>query len=330
LDTKRRQLLAWVAEHLGQPVVDHQPLVGGCSSLILLCRFSGGGHVVVRQIENAAWLAREPTIIAQEATALRLLSDSQPGPLMTPELVAADVEAGRLVMSFLPGRLRADAHEIRAGASAMAATAAAIAAVELPPDHGLPTFRPWVGQQPAPPPWGDQALWREAIDLYLTRRADRGINRHGWPSVHGDNPVLLHRDFHPLNLLWPDPSETNAGPGSTSVSSVGNGHGNRPAVVDWLNACVGHPHAELGHCRWNLAVLADPDTADRFLAHYLALAPDGGEPYDPLWDLVSVLSLSGGEIGVGWRAVGRHDLTESAVVQATMEYLNHIMTQAVS
>ena len=108
--------------------------------------------------------------------------------------------------------------------------------------------------------------------------------------------VLLHRDLHPLNVLWTNDRVTG--------------------VVDWVNACVGHPHADLGHCRWNLSVLVDAAAADALLSRYLSVHP--GQVYNRWWDLAAAMSFLPGPIGTsGWLAVGRSDLTQSGVVEST-------------
>ncbi len=292
-------------------MVSSQRLVGGMSSLILRCDLADDRSVVVRQIEDEEWLKREPTLIAQEATALRLLEQ---GPLRAPRLIASDIDAGRLIMSFLPGAMYTTVAQLSAPgqAESMAATAAAIAATPLPENHPLPAFRPWIPDDPQPPSWGDHGLWSAAIDFYHARVAELEINRLGW-ILDCAQPVLLHRDLHPLNMLW------------------SGSHTSMPAVVDWLNACVGHPHAELGHCRWNLTVLAGIESADRFLQHYLQLASAPPTPtydsqtydsqtYDSLWDVVAVLDVGSSDgvlEGVGWQAVGREDLTGPIIAAAS-------------
>lgn len=274
--------------------------------MILRCDLDDGRQVVVRQIEDAEWLAREPTIIAQEATSLRLTERS---PLMTPRLIGSDVEAGRLIMSFLPGAMRTTTGELTQCVDAMAEAAAAIATTPLPDRHGLPDFRPWIPERPMPPPWGDRELWASAIDFYHRRIGELGIEQHGW-AVGCDAPVLLHRDLHPLNMLWL---------GQTGSSKE------VPAIIDWLNACVGHPHAELGHCRWNLTVLAGTEAADGFLQRYLELTEQltgdsSPHTYDPLWDVAAMLDVgSSAEApgGAAWHAVGRTDLTADVIVAAS-------------
>jgi len=52
-------------------------------------------------------------------------------------------------------------------------------------------------------------------------------------------------------------------------------------IVDWVNASLGAPEAEAGHCRANLAGHFDQTVADRFLARYQALTGRAG--HHPYW-----------------------------------------------
>jgi aminoglycoside phosphotransferase (APT) family kinase protein len=79
--------------------------------------------------------------------------------------------------------------------------------------------------------------------------------------------VFLHRDFHPGNVLWQD--------------------GALRGIVDWVNASVGPPGADLGHCRVNLAGRFGQPAAERFLDHYREVS--GREDYHPYWDVVAAL-----------------------------------------
>lgn len=197
-------------------------------------------------------------------------------------------------MTFEPGRLRFEQADLATAVVSMAETAASIANATIGRRLPLPGWRSWAPPEPRPPQWGDRKLWQRAIDAH--RATDPPVARR---------PVLLHRDFHPLNLLWQD----------ERVASV----------IDWVNACVGHPHAELGHCRWNLAVLTDPSCADDLVDHYRRAAtdPEGRDEYDPVWDLETPVSLLGEPIGLdGWRAVGRTDITPERAVAATEAFLS--------
>lgn len=276
---------SWVEEVTGALVERSAPLVGGMSSEVVKHRLSDGRTVVSRHITNTDWLEREPHLIDAEASALRLLAQSE---ITAPQVLALDAVNGRLAMSFVDGEMLVSAQDLRDRVAAIADVALRVSRVELPDDHGLPTWRPWVQPSPKPPVWGDHELWAEAIARFESTTE---------PTTH--RPALLHRDLHPLNLLW---------------------HNAEPNVVDWVNACVGHPHAELGHCRWNLTVMAGTACASAFLDAYLLQSGDG--PYDPYWDLAPALSFLPGPFGLGgWHAVGRTDLTSTVVVERTEAFL---------
>lgn len=281
----------WVCSTTGQEVTRSTPLIGGLSSRVHACDLRDGSVVVLRHVIDAAWLAAEPELIRNEAAALTLLSESQ---IRAPKLVASNPKAGLLLMTHLSGTMRSSMAEIEASIDDMCDLAQSIASVELPEDHTLPDWKPWAPLALAPPTWGDARLWSHAIEVY---------RRRNQPLVA--EPALLHRDLHPLNLLWSD---------------------GRVGVVDWVSACVGHPHAELGHARWNIAVLASQSAAEQFLDRYLAQTEPAGSPhvdiYDPWWDLAPLMSFTSGPLGVdAWHAVGRQDLSQTKVVAATERFL---------
>ena len=291
-------------------MTDHERLVGGMSSVVVLCTFTDQEPLVLRVIDDAEWLERDPGIIAQEAEALRLLRHSA---VVAPNWVADQVEEGigRLLMTRVTGRMQVATDEINNRIDAMADLAAAIAASPLPADHRLPPWRTWVPTDRQPPPWGNQAMWNEAISFHRSRPA---------PAIA--EPVLLHRDFHPLNILW-----FGGGGGPSADSATG-----QAAVVDWVNACVGHPHAELAHCRWNLSVTVDPTAADRFLQRYLDVTATDGcttpDHFDPWWDVDSVLDKFTASIdNSGWHAVGRTDLTDDRIIAASETMLRSALNR---
>lgn len=280
---------SWVEEVTGELVERSTPLVGGMSSEVVKHELSNGRTVVSRHITNSDWLEREPHLIDAEASALRLLATSE---VCAPAFIASDPTSGRLAMSFLDGEMVVDADDLQQRVGGIARVAIRISRVELPLRHGLPTWQSWAAPTLEPPPWGDVDLWTSAIAAF---------QRCKQPPA--ERPVLLHRDLHPLNLLWTD---------------------NRPNVVDWVNACTGHPHAELGHCRWNLAVLCGLDCADAFLDLYLSETDHG--PYDWFWDLAPVMSFLPGPLGFeGWQATGRTDLTAEIVIERTEAFLRAVL-----
>lgn len=280
----------WVESALGIDVESCDVLVGGMSSEMRRFVLADGSAVVVRHITDRAWLEREPDLITREARALELLVGSE---VPAPRLIASEPGAGLLAMSMMPGVVHHVAPELESRIAALAGLAATVAQFDLPEDHGLPAWTPWAPTTPTPPTWGDSGLWDECIAAYTTEHPPRS-----------DRSALLHRDFHPLNVLW-------SGPGVAGL-------------VDWVNACVGHPHAELGHCRWNLSVLVDSAAADAFLDRYLAVTDS--QPYSTWWDLATVVGLLPGPIGAsGWNQVGRADLTSDVAGTATEVFLRSVL-----
>lgn len=301
--TSWAETVSWVATVTGAAVVASTPLVGGMSSVVARHELADGRTVVSRHITDRGWLAREPHLIDAEATALDLMAQRpghEEGPgsprISAPGLLGKDAAAGRLLMSFVPGAMATASDQLRSRAAAIAGVARQIHQVELPGAHGLPPWRSWAAQNPAPPTWGDAGLWADAIAAFHDH-AEPGTSR----------PVLLHRDLHPLNILW---------------------DGDTAHVVDWVNACVGHPHAELGHTRWNLTVLAGLEAADSLLDQYLI---GSDEPYDQFWDLAPALSfLPNPPGGAGWRAVGRVDLSPTTVIEHTETFVRAVLERAAS
>lgn len=279
----------WVAEITGTTVISSVPLLGGMSSVVTRHDLADGSRIVSRHITDTDWLQREPHLIGAEAAALELLAGSH---VTAPRLVGIDASRGRLAMTHLEGHMLVTAAELDERVSQIATVARKVHDTALPERHGLPPWRPWASPLLEPPAWGNRSLWSAAIRAY-----EAGVIEQNAPS----EPVLLHRDLHPLNLLWVDDA---------------------PAVVDWVNACVGHPHAELGHCRWNLSVLSGLDCADRFLTAYLG----GSESYSTHWDLAPLMSfLPGPMAGSGWQAVGRTDLTPAVIIERTEAFLSHVL-----
>jgi aminoglycoside phosphotransferase (APT) family kinase protein len=80
--------------------------------------------------------------------------------------------------------------------------------------------------------------------------------------------VFIHRDYHPGNVLWR----------REEVSGV----------VDWVNASIGSPWADVGHCRVNLASQLGQRAADRFMDLYRA-ACGRSDDYHPYWDIVAAI-----------------------------------------
>ena len=117
----------------------------------------------------------------------------------------------------------------------MAELLLAVHATVLPKGSRVRPYRPAYpsAQLAAPTGTSQPGLWERAFAIY---------DRPPRPS----SPVLIHRDFHPGNILWSGARVTG--------------------LVDWATASRGDPAADIGHCRVNLtefgpAVGSLPDSA---------------------------------------------------------------------
>lgn len=242
-------------------------------------------ELVLRRYVRADWMARTPDLAEREAEALVIVESCG---LATPVLVAADVSGHRTDVpavlmtrvAGLPGvggDLSPD--EIRRLAEALPV----VHATPIPSGASVRPYAPYDhGAVLTPPPWSsDDHLWHRAIAVH--RRS---------PVL--DGPVLVHRDYHPANVLF-----------------GGAGH---PGVVDWVNASRGVPDVDVGHCRFNLAGQHSRVAADQFRDAWLAASGRGS--YDPTYDIVAVVGAL-----TGWPSelFGRERVVEQLVASALAE-----------
>ena len=85
-------------------------------------------------------------------------------------------------------------------------------------------------------------------------------------STSTNAPALLHGDFWPGNVMWRD--------------------GHIEAVLDWEDAAIGDPVADLASSRLELLWKFDTSAMEAFTRHYLAMAPIDLADL-PLWELAS-------------------------------------------
>lgn len=85
-----------------------------------------------------------------------------------------------------------------------------------------------------------------------------------WPPPHANDEALLHGDFWMGNVLWKD--------------------GVIAAVIDWEEACIGDPLADLASTRLDMLWVFGEDAMEALTARYLETT--GADPTNlPLWDL---------------------------------------------
>jgi aminoglycoside phosphotransferase (APT) family kinase protein len=226
------EVVDWLTSTLGSRATGRvvERLPASTSSVLVL-----EGDLILRWYDDPGFLEEEPDAIPREAAALTALAGSA---VPAPRLIAASERApAALLMTRVAGSPDLAIRDPVAVLDLLGAIHA------VPPGplarwsyHGYHEGRDLV----RPAWWRDAELWERAV---------RQTN-----SVRPTGPgVLIHRDFHPGNLLW------------TRMAVTG--------VVDWVNACVGPAEVDAAHMRINLASIEDVVYADRVV------------PGDPAWDI---------------------------------------------
>jgi aminoglycoside phosphotransferase (APT) family kinase protein len=253
-----RQALAWAAARLGDPVVSAGALRGGMSSAVHLVTVQRPGgrrdQAVLRRYVRPDPDELDPA--AREARALRLAGAAD---VPTPALLAVDPDGSQagvpaLLMTRLPGRVDWWPSDLDRWLERLAGLLPRIHGTALP--HGaLPRFAPYRQEGYRPPGWARYPrIWERAVEI-----------------SHGPAPdlpaVLLHRDFHPGNVLWR--------------------YGRVSGVVDWLGACSGPAAADVAHCRLNLLTMGI-EVTERLTGIWERAA---GTAYHPWGDVVTVVGF---------------------------------------
>jgi len=226
------EVIDWLASVLGS-FPDDGPLTrlpANTSTVLVL-----GGGEVLRWYDDGRFLAEEPEAIAREAAALATLAGSG---VPAPRLIAASERApAALLMTRLDGSPDLDIPD-------PVAIVDLLEAIHAVPPGPLArwSYRAYHEDRDLARPrwWRDAGLWDRAVRQTTTAQP-------------GSQGVLIHRDFHPGNILW------------TGRSLTG--------IVDWVNACVGPAAIDTAHLRVNLAVFGDVANAERVVAGH------------PAWDI---------------------------------------------
>ncbi|HET9017592.1 MAG TPA: phosphotransferase family protein [Thermomicrobiaceae bacterium] len=252
---------------------------GGATALVIaleIGRADGSTrHLVLRRYGDVA-LRQDPEIAEHE---FRLLRTARAAGLPVPMSHGFDATGGPLGRAYLvtdlvdgaPEDVPADPDAL---ARRMAEQLAAIHRLDLE-GRGL-VFLPRIDdlvidlllRRPAVP---DEALDEDRVRQALGR---------AWPPARHNPAALLHGDFWPGNLLWRD--------------------GRLVAVIDWEDAALGDPLADLANSRLELLWAHGPGVMEHFTACYHELNPIDLTDL-PCWELWAALRPAGhlGEYATG-------------------------------
>lgn len=122
--------------------------------------------------------------------------------------------------------------------------------------------------------------WPARLDEPLNEAAVRTAIARCWPPPQVNMPILLHGDYWPGNTMWRD--------------------GEFVGVIDWEDAVIGDPLADVGNARMELAMLFGADVATDFTRQYRVRMPGMDLTALAYWDLYAALRHAGrmGEWGL--------------------------------
>lgn len=259
------ELIGWVEQTLGSRarVVGWKRLTGGLTSVVheLTVERNGlrGRYVLRWWKPDSGWESWIRRAVSLETAVLAKLERSDiPAPRLIGSLNDAALGGPAVLMTRLPGKVHLLPHDREDWLRQMAQMLTRIHALGI---DGNP-FESWLDRsQLTPPPDASRPeVWMEAIALVAAEHT---------PT----RTCFLHRDYQHFNLLWSRERLTG--------------------VVDWIEACIGPPEVDVGHCRLNLTVLFSADVADRFREMYQA---ESGYRVDAWWDVHALLSY-----GPSWK-----------------------------
>lgn len=112
-----------------------------------------------------------------------------------------------------------------------------------------------------------------SLDAALREAAVRAVLERSWPPPQLNRHVLLHGDYWPGNALWRS--------------------GALVCVIDWEDAVIGDPVADVANTRMELTMAFGSAAASDFTRQYAELMPSVDLAALPHWDLYAALRHAG-------------------------------------
>lgn len=253
IDPQARLLRAW-------------PLAGGVSAQVMALEvIQSDGQVrkmIVRQHGDAD-LRQNPNIAADE---YRLLQFLHARGLPVPEPCYVDpasevLSAPCIVLEYIEGAAQFAPANVPDFIAQSAFNLARIHSVDSAALSFLPDREAQVAQMLKDRP-------AHIVDTLNEGRIRQTLEA-AWPLAQGNAKTLLHGDFWPGNLLWKD--------------------GQLAAVIDWEDAALGDPLADLANARLEMLWAFGIDAMHSFTQRYTALMTALDVANLPYWDLYAAL-----------------------------------------
>jgi len=223
--------------------------------------------LIVRQ-HGAADLARNPQVAADEFALLRIVHDAgvpapapvyldQSGEIFETPVVVLEYIEGETVFALAdaPDLLPQFAWHL----AAIHRIDCAARDITFLPDHAA-HWGEIIGNRPA------------RLDDSLSEGRIRDALEVAWPWTQRNPSGLLHGDYWPGNILWRD--------------------GRLVGIVDWEDAAIGDPLADIAISRLDLLWAFGADAMERFTREYAAVAPIDFTNLS-YWDLCAALRPAG-------------------------------------
>jgi aminoglycoside phosphotransferase (APT) family kinase protein len=264
-DSRHRERLEALVRRidLGSTLLRSWELKGGVSAQVTafeIARADGQIERLIVRRHGAADLSRNPQIAADEYRLLQVL-ESAGLPAPTPRYLDAGGEIFSvpcLVVDYVQGEPAPEAAEEKALVTQLATVLAEIHRIDR--SSADVSFLPEVVAPPPARPSTDEQRTRVVLEAAL-------------PLSPRNSPVLLHGDFWPGNTLWRD--------------------GRLVTVIDWEDAAIGDPLADVANARLELLWALGLEAMDDFTRRYGSLAGDVDFTDLPYWDLWADLRLVG-------------------------------------
>jgi aminoglycoside phosphotransferase (APT) family kinase protein len=252
--------------------IDAQPkllraweLKGGISAQVTALEIEqpdGQIEKMIVRLHGAADRAENPNIAADEFKLLQHLHAAGltvPKPYLT-DLSAEIFDIPYIVIEFIDGETDFAPATLDDALLQLATHLASIHRVDAAPLTFLPSqeqkYSDKLGQRPA------------ILDESLSEGRIRETLEAVWPLSRHNPSTLLHGDYWPGNVLWKA--------------------GHVAAVIDWEDAAIGDPLADVGNMRLELLWSFGVDAMKQFTQHYQAMnALDFTNL--PYWDLCAAL-----------------------------------------